>query len=177
MGNQKFQAGRDIIVSGVVIQGEQITRISNLVRQEKGDEAAQKVTQLLMSLQEGLKKFPETQRKNAEGDLKHLVEELEKEPEQRRWSQIQLCFKLLVATTASVLVGIGVASEQVKTISTNAVDIVGNTKAITEEVQRIKGNSSEFKELSPSDWEVVKTVGIVSEGLSQIAEAYPLPTE
>jgi hypothetical protein len=85
--------------------------------------------------------------------------------------------KGLVTAVAAVLVGMGVASEQIKTISTNAVDIVGNIEAISKEVQQIRGNSTEFKALPSSDREVIETVGVFSDGLSQIAKEYRLQAE
>lgn len=171
--------------SGVIKQGDGDSPITNVVgnsnvvgdRNVVNSSSVEKIAEIIAGLQEAAKVLPKEQRDVVESDLEDLQAELEKSSEEQQPKKIKRYLKGLVAAVAAVLVGMGVASEQIKTISTNAVDIVGNTATIAEEVQRIRDNSTEFKALSPSDQEVIATVGVFSDKLGQIAEEYKLPAE
>lgn len=177
MNQQSVSVGRDNYAP--ITQGDGSHSITSTVSGNNifNSDAAQKVAKIIASLQEVAKMLPKEQKDIVESDLEDLQAELEKSPEEQQPKKIKRYLKGLVTAMAAVLVGMGVASEQIKTISTNAVDIVGSTATILEEVQRIRGNSTEFKALSPSDQQDIETVGVFSDGLGQIVKECKLPAE
>jgi len=179
MNSRNISVSGDFKNSGVFNSGDIHGSVTNVVGDNNivNADTAEKIAEIIANLQEVAKVFPKEQRDDVESDLEDLQAELEKSPEEQQPKKIKRYLKGLVAAVAAVLVGMGVASEQIKTISTNAVDIVGNTATIAEEVQRIRGNSTEFKALSPSDQQVIETVCVFSDGLGQIAKEYKLQAE
>lgn len=179
MNNSGISVGGNFENSGVFNTGEIRGSVTNVVGDNNivNTEAIEKIAEIIANLQKRAELLPETQREDVQSDLEDLEKEIQKPPEEQRPGKVKRYLKGLVAAVASVLVGMGVASERVKTVSTNAVDIIGNAVTITEDVQRITGNRPEFKALSPSDWEVVETVKVFSDGIEQIAEAYQFPSE
>lgn len=175
MNSQSVSVGGDLNNSGVFntgkIHGPVVVGNDNAVNAN----AVEKIAEIIANLQKAAKVLPETQKDDVESDLEDLQAELEQPFEEQQPKKVKRYLRGLVAAVAAVLAGIVGVSDKIKTISINVVDIAGNARTISEEVRRIQGNPTEFKALSPSDWEIIETVSVFSDGISQISEIYNLP--
>ena len=116
------------------------------------------------------KVFPEHhQREAADINLDNLKDELEKEVDKQDPKKVNYYLKGLTAAAASALVSFGVASGEIAKIVTNVSDVLGSTRTITEEVQRIQKNPVEFQSLTASEDQLV-AIGIFAEKLGNVAE-------
>jgi hypothetical protein len=133
----------------------------------KGGENPEELLSLVESLISRVQVFPPQYKVMSEVNLKHLKEEVQKPHDKRDVKNISCYLNGLVSTAGAVLMSLGIASGEVAKVVANVGDVMGGVRMVTEEVQRIKSNSSEFKALSSSDWEVVETVGVVSKEVGQ----------